>query len=66
MLEDKVDLSSITQRQVKSEADGNIVTPKRFNKLLMQLRVGLRKPVNKIVKVISLHAISKNDVGFIN
>ncbi|KAF8382671.1 hypothetical protein PRIPAC_71813 [Pristionchus pacificus] len=52
MLEDKVDLSSITQRQVKSEADGNIVTPKRFNKLLMQLRVGLRKPVNKIVKEI--------------
>lgn len=61
MLEDEVDLSSFSQHRVNTEVDGQTV-PNRIAKLLIQLRVGIRKPVESIVKVRHVSASCHRDV----
>lgn len=51
MLEDEVDLSSLSSRKVNTEADGKAVIPDRMAKMLIQLRVGIKKSAESIIKV---------------
>ncbi|GMT03300.1 hypothetical protein PENTCL1PPCAC_25474, partial [Pristionchus entomophagus] len=58
MLEEKVDLSALSQRQVSSEADGKVITNERMRKLTLNLRVGLKKKTKTIIQKLRQKSLS--------
>ncbi|GMS90266.1 hypothetical protein PENTCL1PPCAC_12441, partial [Pristionchus entomophagus] len=52
MLREEVDLTTLSQRDVSSEADGKAISHERMLKLEMGLRVGLKKDAQRIIQEI--------------